>query len=98
MSMPDLANDPLLAAYLEALGKIAATQNFSQDRRADTRNLSIIFAAIALLLVVLRFFARIKQAANIGWDDWLIVLSLGLLGGNLACNLECKFSKLKIYV
>ncbi|RDW73242.1 hypothetical protein BP6252_07149 [Coleophoma cylindrospora] len=79
--------DPYLAAYLEALMAAAATQDMSQDLRASTRNLSIVFSVLALLFVGFRFWARFKQAQKIGMDDWLMVASVLFLAGNLACSL-----------
>ncbi|RDW73712.1 hypothetical protein BP5796_07154 [Coleophoma crateriformis] len=79
--------DPALAAYLAAAMQIAATQDLSQDQRTNTRNLSIVFLVMAVFFVGFRFAARFKQRAKIMMDDWLMVLSLLLLAGNLACVL-----------
>ncbi|PSR98985.1 hypothetical protein BD289DRAFT_65915 [Coniella lustricola] len=74
-------------AYLEELQGYAATQNLEQDLRSETRNLSTAFTVLATVVVGLRFVARHKQNAPYGVDDWLIVVSLVLLFGNLAFNL-----------
>ncbi|CAL3973091.1 unnamed protein product [Diplocarpon coronariae] len=79
--------DPYLSAYLDAAAKIAATQDLSEDRRASTRNLSLVFLALALVFVVLRLWARFKHSQKYGMDDWLIVVSLVLLGGSVACTI-----------
>lgn len=84
--------DPYLAAYLAEAAKIAATQNLSQDRRASTRNLSIIFSILAACFVAFRFSARLKQRAKYGWDDGLIILALVLLAGNLACTIISSYT------
>jgi hypothetical protein len=77
-------SDPALLAYLQEATAIAATQNLTQDRRSQTINLSIAFLCIAIVFTILRFYARHKQRAGYGIDDWLIVVSLLFLGGNLA--------------
>lgn len=74
-------------AYLQQLQDYAETQDLSQDLRPQTRNLSIAFTVLATFVVGLRFLARHKQNAPYGIDDWLIVASIILLGGNLAFNL-----------
>ena len=84
--------DPRLAAYLEAAMKVAATQNLAQDRRPNTRVLTIIFSILAVVFVGLRFFSRHRQGANYGLDDWLMVASLGFLATNLACVLVSRYT------
>lgn len=78
------------SAYLEHLAEIAATQDLTEDQRPKTRNLTISFTVIATFFVGLRFFARRRQAARIGIDDWLILTSLAILIGNMIMNLERK--------
>ena len=73
--------------YLAQLAEFAAHQDMSDDRRPYVRNLSIAFTAIATAFVGLRFFARYRQAARIGVDDWLILASMAILVGNMAMNL-----------
>lgn len=65
--------------YLEKLAENAARQDFTQDLRPDVRNLSIAFIVFAAAFVSLPFIARYRQAARIGIDDWLILLSVAVL-------------------
>lgn len=74
-------------AYLQTLQDAADKQDLSQDLRPELRNLSIAFTILAALVVALRFLARHRQRAPYGVDDWLILVSLALLGANLAFNL-----------
>ncbi|KAI0147039.1 hypothetical protein GGR57DRAFT_506015 [Xylariaceae sp. FL1272] len=76
------------AEYVQKLKQLAATQDLSQDIRSSTRNLSIGFTAFAAAFVALRFLARWKQTVRFGADDWLMVVSLVLLFGNLVMNFE----------
>lgn len=78
------------ATYAEYLAAAAATQDLAEDRRPETRNLSIVFTVLAAFFVALRFGARRCQAAHIGVDDWLILAALLLLIGSMAINLERK--------
>lgn len=79
-------------AYLEYLADAAATQDLAEDRRPETRNLSIVFTVLAALFVALRFVMRRRPTAYIGVDDWLVLAALLLLIGNMAMNLERKTS------
>lgn len=81
------------AAYLQKLQDIATTQDSSEDLRANTRNLSIVFTVVAAVFVCLRFIARWRQAVRIGIDDWLILVALALLLGNLVMNLVCMYGE-----
>jgi hypothetical protein len=78
------------AAYVQQLEDIAATQDLSEDLRASTRNLSIIFTVLAAAFVGLRFTARWRQCVKFGTDDWLILVAMLLLVGNMIMNLECR--------
>lgn len=80
------------AVYLEYLADVAATQDLAEDRRPETRNLSIVFTVLAALFVTLRFVLRRRPTAYVGADDWLILLALFLLFGNMVMNLERKTS------
>ncbi|TVY54274.1 Satratoxin biosynthesis SC1 cluster protein, partial [Lachnellula suecica] len=83
----DPTTNPRLAAYLEGAMAVAATQDLAQDERSNTRVLSIVFTVLAVVFVGLRFLARHKQNAQYQVDDWLMVLALAFLFGNLACVL-----------
>lgn len=89
--MSDTANanniTPAKAAYLGGLADAAETQDLTQDMRPQVRKLSITFTVLAAVFVALRFLARSRRAARVGTDDWLILVSLVLLVGNLAMNL-----------
>ncbi|RKU40960.1 hypothetical protein DL546_003013 [Coniochaeta pulveracea] len=74
--------------YLEKLADNAASQNLTEDLRPHVRSLSIAFTVFATAIVGLRFFARHRQAARIGVDDWLILASLAVLLGNMVMNLD----------
>ncbi|KAH8655215.1 hypothetical protein BX600DRAFT_469307 [Xylariales sp. PMI_506] len=74
-------------AYVASLEAAAATQDLSQDLQPRTRDLSIAFTVIAAAFVSIRFIARWRQGLKIGWDDWLILLALVMLFGNLGINL-----------
>lgn len=74
-------------AYLQKLQDAADQQNLEQDLRPEVRTLSIAFTILAAFVVGLRFLARHRQRAPYGADDWLILVSLALLGGNLVFNL-----------
>ncbi|KAI1002062.1 hypothetical protein K3495_g6144 [Podosphaera aphanis] len=78
-------SDPRLAAFLQGGARIAATQDFTQDRRHTTLLLSYIATAIACLFLILRFWARFRQNIGYGLDDWLILLSFAFMSGNLGC-------------
>lgn len=84
-------NDTSLSAaergYLQQLQDAAATQNLDEDLRPEVRDLSIAFTVLACFVVGLRFLARHLQRAPIGIDDWMILVSLTFLGGNLAFNI-----------
>jgi cysteine synthase len=76
-------------AYLDRMAEIARTQDLTEDRREETQNLTIGFTAAAAAFVALRFFARFRQGAYIGVDDWLMLAAMVLLFGNMAMNLVC---------
>lgn len=84
-------NDTSLSAaersYLQQLQDEAAHQNLEQDLRPEVRNLSIAFTVLAAFIVGLRFLARHRQNAPYGVDDWLILVSLAFLAGNLVFNI-----------
>ena len=42
---------------------------------AELRATDISVTVVALCFVFLRFWARLKSLAGIGWDDWLIVVA-----------------------
>jgi cytochrome bd-type quinol oxidase subunit 2 len=85
--------DPRLAAYLEVAMQLAATQNLKEDRRSNTRVLSIVFSVLAVVFVGLRFLARHRQGAKYGMDDWLMIVSLLFLAGNLVCVLVSEYTE-----
>lgn len=74
-------------SYLQELEDNAAQQNLEQDLRPNVQALSIAFTVLATAVVGLRFIARQRQGAPYGADDWLILVSLVLLGGNLVFNI-----------
>lgn len=74
-------------AYLQQLEAYAEHQDLEQDLRPETRILSLAFTVLAAFVVGLRFLARQRQHAPYGVDDWLILVALALLGGNLAFNM-----------
>lgn len=74
-------------AYLQQLEDYAEKQNLDEDLRSSVLSLSIAFTVLAAVVVSLRFVARHRQGAPYWVDDWLILLSLALLGGNLVFNL-----------
>lgn len=74
-------------SYLLQLESYAAEQNLEQDLRPNVRALSVAFTVLAAAVVGLRFLARQRQGAPYGVDDWLILVSLVLLGGNLVFNI-----------
>jgi uncharacterized protein YggT (Ycf19 family) len=41
----------------------------------ELRAIDISVTIAALCIVILRFWARLKSVAGIGWDDWLIVVA-----------------------
>lgn len=84
--------DPRLAAYLEGAMKVAATQNLKEDQRSNTRVLSVVFSVLAAVFVGLRFLARHRQGAKYDIDDWLMVVSLLFLAGNLVCVLVSEYT------
>lgn len=84
------ATDPAMLAYLEAMGKIYATQDLSEDRQDYLRNLSIAFVVLAVFFIILRFLARAKTPRKYGWDDWTILVSLVFVFGNLTCMILSK--------
>ncbi|KAK4098784.1 hypothetical protein N658DRAFT_499020 [Parathielavia hyrcaniae] len=75
-------------AYLQQLTDFAEQQDLTEDCRAYVRNVTIAFTVFAGIFVLLRFLARWRQAARIAVDDWLIVVSLLVLVGNMVMNLE----------
>ncbi|KAH9908440.1 hypothetical protein F4778DRAFT_347866 [Xylariomycetidae sp. FL2044] len=75
------------ADYLRQLAELAKTQDLSEDKRSSVRSLSIAFTVFGAVFVGLRFGARYKQRVKYAADDWLMVLSLVLLFGNMAMNL-----------
>lgn len=74
-------------AYLQQLEDYAQQQDLDQDLRPNVRALSIAFTVLAAAVVCLRFLARHRQGVPYGADDWLILVSLVLLGGNLVFNM-----------
>lgn len=93
----DPTMDPRLAAYLEGAMAVAATQDLTQDQRSSIRVLSIVFSILAVVFVGLRFLARHRQRAKYGIDDWMMVVSLAFLGGNLACTLVRMYTLSKLF-
>lgn len=73
-------------AYLQDLAALAATQDLSQDLRGYTKTMVIVFTVLAVLFVALRFLARYRQGLQPGWDDWIILSALLLLGGSDAIS------------
>lgn len=76
-------SDPGLIAFLKAVAAAAATQDLSQDIRVKVLIFSAVSLFIATIFVGLRFYARYKQKAAYGDDDWLMVLSLVFLAVNM---------------
>ncbi|TLD11339.1 hypothetical protein PgNI_06670 [Pyricularia grisea] len=74
--------------YMQHLKDVAATQNLSEDTRQRTLGLTIAFTVFATVVVALRFLARRRQGAAILVDDWLTVVCLLLLFGNMAINIS----------
>jgi rhodopsin domain-containing protein len=72
--------------YLEKLADNAAKQDFSQDLRGHVQHLSVAFTVFAAVFVALRFLTRYRTSARIGTDDWLIILSMAVLVGNMVMN------------
>jgi hypothetical protein len=79
------------AAWLAKIEEVASTQDLSEDLRSRTKALSVAFTVLAAVIVALRFFARWKKCVHLGTDDWLMLVSLVLLVGNMAMNLVCKY-------
>ncbi|TLD19286.1 hypothetical protein PspLS_09923 [Pyricularia sp. CBS 133598] len=74
--------------YMQHLKDVAATQDLSEDTRQRSLGLTIGFTVFATVIVGMRFFARRKQGAAILVDDWLTVVCLLLLFGNMAMNIS----------
>lgn len=83
----DLTKSEAEREYLRQLAKFAAEQDLTEDNRGYVRDISIAFTVFAAAFIALRFFARWRQAAYIGIDDWLIVASFVLLVANMIMNL-----------
>jgi hypothetical protein len=47
-----------------------------EDRGPKTIGLVVTFTALAFIAVCLRFFARVRLAINIGWEDHVMVVSM----------------------
>lgn len=77
-------SDPRLAAYLVAMAKMAKDQDLTEDTSSEVRGLSISFAVLAFLFVVLRHGAKYKQGGKYALDDWLLVVATVFLIGNTA--------------
>ncbi|TLS25716.1 hypothetical protein PpBr36_07942 [Pyricularia pennisetigena] len=73
--------------YMQHLRNVAATQNLSEDTRQRSLGLTIGFTVFATVVVAMRFLARRKQGAAIMVDDWLTVVCLLVLFGNMAINI-----------
>ncbi|KAI6297235.1 hypothetical protein MCOR21_007592 [Pyricularia oryzae] len=73
--------------YMQHLKNVAATQDLSQDTRQRSLGLTIGFTVFATVVVAMRFLARRRQGAAIMVDDWLTVVCLLLLYGNMAINI-----------
>jgi hypothetical protein len=74
-------------AYLQKITAFAAEQDLTEDQRQYMHDVTIAFTVFAGVFVALRFFARYRQAAFIGTDDWLMVASFAVLVGNMVMNL-----------
>lgn len=74
-------------AYLQKLTGYAEQQDLTQNEGPEVRNLSIVFTALAVVIVGLRFLARHRQNAPYLMDDWLILVALAFLGGNFVMNM-----------
>jgi hypothetical protein len=74
-------------AYLHKITALAAEQDLTQDQRQYVKDVTIAFTVFAGVFVALRFFARHRQAAFIGIDDWLMMASFVVLVGNMVMNL-----------
>ena len=48
---------------------------------------AVVFCVVSPLIVAIRFWARLRNGANLGIDDWLILLSLVRLLGSAQINL-----------
>lgn len=81
--------------YMQHLKNVAATQDLSQDTRQRSLGLTIGFTVFATVVVAMRFLARRRQGAAIMVDDWLTVVCLLLLYGNMAINIAREMSLLR---
>ncbi|KAL6401821.1 integral membrane protein [Ilyonectria robusta] len=75
------------AAYLETIHETAKLHDLSDDIGPHTIRLSIVFTVIAVFFVTVRFFCRWKFGHRYGWDDWLILVSVIMLIGNMVMNI-----------
>ena len=75
------------AEWLQHLADVAAQQDLSQDVRPRTLALTLAFTAMAVIVVAMRFLARHRQGAAYLIDDWMIVVALAILFGNMAMNI-----------
>lgn len=90
--------DPAMLAFLEAMGKVAATQDLSENKQHYLTSLTISFAVLAAFFVILRFVSRAKTQQPYKWDDWLIVIALALIYVNLGCMMYSKFVRDELYL
>jgi hypothetical protein len=48
----------------------------AEDQSAKTIGLVATFTSLAFITVCLRFYARIRFAIHVGWEDWFIAISM----------------------
>ena len=75
------------AEWLRHMAEVAAQQDLTQDVRPRTLGLTFAFTAMAAVVVAMRFLARHRQGAAYLIDDWMIVVSLAILFGNMVMNI-----------
>lgn len=80
------------AAYIQHMAEVAAKQDLTEDVRDRSRWLTIGFTLFATVVVAMRFVARRRQGAKLLIDDWLTVVTLVILYGNMIMNIVCKLS------
>jgi hypothetical protein len=48
----------------------------AEDQSAKTIGLVATFTSLAFVVVCLRFYARVRFAIQVGWEDWFIAVSM----------------------
>ncbi|KAK8100060.1 hypothetical protein PG999_010434, partial [Apiospora kogelbergensis] len=75
------------AAYMQHMAEVAAKQDLTEDVRDRSRWLTVGFTLFATVVVAMRFVARRRQGAKLLIDDWLTVVTLVILYGNMIMNI-----------